>query len=77
MDETTANVDLETDCLIQQKIKEEFSAFTVVTVADRLDTIINSERTLVLSHGNARERASRGPTTGCLERVLALKSDYS
>ena len=55
MDEATANVDMETDRLIQETLKQEFGECTVVTVAHRLETIIKSDRILVLSHGRVKE----------------------
>ena len=46
---------METDALIQATIKRRFSHCTVLTVAHRLDTIIQSDRILVLSEGRAVE----------------------
>ena len=55
LDEATANVDMETDALIQETIKRKFSECTVLIVAHRLDTIIESERVLVLREGRVVE----------------------
>ena len=55
MDEATANVDMDTEGLIQQKIQEKFSSCTVVTIAHRLETVIESDRILVLREGEAIE----------------------
>uniref|UniRef100_A0A672I7Y0 ATP-binding cassette, sub-family C (CFTR/MRP), member 2 n=1 Tax=Salarias fasciatus TaxID=181472 RepID=A0A672I7Y0_SALFA len=55
LDEATAAVDLETDNLIQNTIREEFSSCTVLTIAHHLHSIMDSSRVMVLDAGRIVE----------------------
>ena len=55
LDEATAAVDLETDSLIQSTIRAQFTHCTVLTIAHRLNTILDSDRVMVLDAGNVAE----------------------
>jgi ATP-binding cassette subfamily C (CFTR/MRP) protein 1 len=58
MDEATAAVDVETDAIIQRTIRSEFAHATCLTVAHRLNTILDSDKVLVMDQGRAAEFAT-------------------
>uniref|UniRef100_A0A670Z177 Multidrug resistance-associated protein 1 n=1 Tax=Pseudonaja textilis TaxID=8673 RepID=A0A670Z177_PSETE len=55
LDEATAAVDLETDSLIQSTIRTQFEGCTVLTIAHRLNTIMDYTRVIVLEKGRIVE----------------------
>ena len=67
MDEATANVDRDTDSFIQDTVKQYFEHCTVITIAHRLDTIVDYDEVFVMADGMLEEH---GPP-----RVLAADPD--
>ncbi|KAM6957261.1 multidrug resistance-associated protein 1 [Aplochiton taeniatus] len=69
LDEATAAVDLETDNLIQSTIRTQFEDCTVLTIAHRLNTIMDYTRVLVLDRGEMAE-------FDCPSKLLAKKGIF-
>lgn len=69
LDEATANIDTETEILIQDSLERLMNVGTLLMVAHRLSTIRNADRIIYLSHGEIIE-------TGSHSELLNLKGRY-
>ncbi len=69
LDEATANIDTETEVLIQDSLERMMKIGTLLIVAHRLSTIQHSDRIIMLSHGRIIE-------SGTHQELLALRGRY-
>ncbi|MBQ0101508.1 MAG: ABC transporter ATP-binding protein [Firmicutes bacterium] len=80
LDEATANIDTETEMLIQESLERIKTIGTTITVAHRLSTIRNSDRIYLISHGEILEQGSHKELLelgGEYSRLYSLQSDLS
>lgn len=55
LDEATANIDTETELLIQDALDRASQGRTTIAIAHRISTIANADKIIVLSHGEIKE----------------------
>ena len=69
LDEATANIDTETEVLIQNSLEKMMNIGTMLMVAHRLSTIQHADNIIVLSHGEIVEMGNHS-------ELLAKKGAY-
>ncbi len=69
LDEATANIDTETEVLIQDSLEKMMNIGTMLMVAHRLSTIRHADNIIVLSHGEIVEQGNH-------DRLIALGGRY-
>ena len=69
LDEATANIDTETEVLIQDSLEKMKSIGTMLIVAHRLSTIQHADNIILLSHGQILEQGNH-------QQLLKKKGRY-
>ena len=69
LDEATANIDTETEVLIQDSLEKMMNIGTMLMVAHRLSTIRHADNIIVLSHGEIKEQGNH-------DQLVALGGRY-
>jgi len=64
-DEPTSNIDMATDRRLQQIIRTHFSKCTIITIAHRLDTVVDNDKIVIMNAGSVMEF---GPPLELLQR---------
>jgi len=81
LDEPTASVDVATDAALQRVLRSAFPGVTMLTIAHRIDTILDSDRVLVLDAGrvvefDAPEALLRDPTSAFAQLVHRSRQSH-
>lgn len=69
LDEATANIDTETELLIQDSLSKMMNIGTMLIVAHRLSTIQHADKIIVMSHGEILEEGNH-------DELLAKRGRY-
>ena len=79
LDEATASIDMETDDVIQRTLRERLDGVTVLTIAHRLNTILDYDKVIVMEKGRLAEMGSpqelKGRPEGKFRALLERGSD--
>mgnify|MGYP000464810227 CR=1 FL=1 len=71
LDEATANIDTETELLIQDSLEKMRSVGTMLIVAHRLSTIQHADNIIVLSHGKILEQGTHQQLLAAHGRIIS------